>query len=248
MSLHTASSPDEGLDTHSTTERITKSALIARNLQRMKDGHCLLDVCIPGIDNHFISAILRVYPGRDMMILDELNSPIGQAALAKVKKLRARCRLHGVEYRFATTVTRIEEQRGIALYYAALPKLLLHIQRRNHYRVPVGMEAGLEVNIPLQDDPKVQAHLSDLSSSGLGIRLNTLVPPRQGQLLPACTIVHPSGEPICSEVEIRFVRSDHLSNQVRVGGHFINLDPQQKARLISLIKHLERLYLRSHSR
>jgi c-di-GMP-binding flagellar brake protein YcgR len=246
MFFKNTSSPEPGLDRHSTAERITKAALIARNLQRLKDGRCLLDIRIPGLDEHFNSAILRIYPSRDLMILDELNQPAGHAALVKVKKLQASCRLNGVEYRFATRVTRIEEPRGGAIYHVQLPKLMLHIQRRNHYRVPVTRDAGLELRIPLQDDPKLKANLFDLSSSGLGIRLNSLASLQQGQTLPVCSIVLPDGELIRSDVEIRFVRADNLHKQMRVGGHFINMDRALKSRLITLIKSLERLYLRTH--
>lgn len=234
-------------DQHSTTERITRPARIAATLQRLMDGRCLADLCIPGLDEHFTSAILRIYPARELIILDELNAAAGHEALVKAGRFRARCRLHGVEYRFASSLRRVERRGGAALYFADMPKLMLHIQRREHYRVPVDSTAGLEVQIPLFRDPKARPNLCDLSATGLGIRIATDRPLKQGQVLPACSLVLPTGKTIHTQVEVRFVRADRYSDEVRMGGHFVNLEARLQKQLTALIKRLERLYLRSHS-
>lgn len=245
-----APEPLADLDPHSSAERITNPAQIGRFLQRLKDGHCLLNVTIPGVNGSFNSAVLRVYPQRELLILDELNPRAGHLALVKQGRINVRCRLHGVEYRFSTVLQRVEEQRGIALYFMAMPELLLHIQRRNHYRVPVDSSAGIELDLPLlkEDTTPSEASLLDLSASGLGLQLIVSKPPERGEILPGCSLHLPDGTIIRSEVEIRFVYACDPLSPVRLGGQFLKLDRKARDQLAALIRELERRQLRSQAR
>ncbi len=248
-----APEPPAGLDAHSSAERITNPAQIARFLQLFKDGHCLLNVSIPGVEGSFNSAVLRVYPKRELLILDELNPHAGHQALIKRQRFNLRCRLHGVEYRFASVLQRVEEQRGIALYFVAMPQVLLHIQRRNHFRVPVDSNAGIELNLPTlplreEGTNPSQASLLDLSASGLGMQLVTPVPPDRGDILPGCALHLPDGTVIRSELEIRFVYARDRLSPVRLGGQFLKLDRKARNQLAALIRELERRHLRNQSR
>lgn len=241
---------DPAQDPLSSSERITSTAQIARFLQRLKDGHCLLSVTIPGVEGSFNSAVLRVYPQQELLILDELNPRAGHLALLERRQLKVRCRLHGAEYRFATLLQRVEEQRGIALYYAALPEALLQIQRRDHYRVPVDESVGIELDLPAleADGNAPQASLLDLSATGIGMQLNTPTPPDRGAILPDCTLRLPAGTIVRSEIEVRFVHARDRLGPVRVGGRFLKLDRKTRDQLTTLIRELERRHLRNQAR
>ena len=233
-------------DPHSSTERITNPTQIARFLQLFKDGQCLLNVTIPGIAGSFNSAVLRVYPQRELLILDELNPRAGHEALLKAGQLQVRCRLHGVEYRFASRLQRVEEQHGIAFYFVPLPQALLHIQRRNHFRVPVDEAAGIALALPCPEAS--QAHLCDLSATGLGMQLISPAPPDRGEILPDCALHLPDGAVIHTEVEVRFVFHRDRLSPVRLGGQFLKLDRQARNQLATLIRELERRHLRKQAR
>jgi c-di-GMP-binding flagellar brake protein YcgR len=237
-------------DPHSSTERITNPTQIARFLQLFKDGQCLLNVTIHGVAGSFNSAVLRVYPQRELLILDELNPRAGHEALLKAGRLNISCRLHGVEYRFATVLQRVDEQRGIAFYFVAMPQVLLHIQRRNHFRVPVDGSAGIELCLPILDEDAhpSQTTLLDLSASGLGMQLTSPTPPNRGEVLPGCALHLPGGAVIRSELEIRFVHARDRLSPVRLGGQFLKLDRQARDQLNALIRELERRHLRKQDR
>jgi c-di-GMP-binding flagellar brake protein YcgR len=233
---------------HSNSERITGSAQIARILQRLKDGHCLLRATIPGVTGAFNSAILRVYGKRELLILDELNPHAGHEALLQSGRCNVSCRLHGVEYRFTCVLQRAEEQRGIAYYFVAMPQVLLHIQRRNHYRVPVGSDAGIGLNLPFLDEEQAQASLCDLSASGLGMQFIVPSPPDRGDILPDCSLIMPDDSLIRTKVEVRFVYTRDRLAPTRVGAQFLGLDRKTRDQLATLIKQLERIYLRNQAR
>ena len=237
-------------DPHSSSEQITGAAQIAKTLQRLKDGHCLLRATIPGVTGAFNSAVLRVYEKRELLILDELNPRAGHEALLKAGRLNISCRLHGVEYRFATVLQRVDEQRGIAFYFVAIPQVLLHIQRRNHVRVPVDGSAGIELGLPILDEDAhpSQATLLDLSASGLGMQLTSPTPPNRGEVLPGCALHLPDGAVIRSELEIRFVHARDRLSPVRLGGQFLKLDRKARDQLAALIRELERRHLRNQTR
>lgn len=243
-----APEPPGSSDPHSSSERITSRAQIAKTLQRLKDGQCLLRVTIPGVGGAFNSAVLRVYDKRELLILDELNPRPGHEALVKAGRLNASCRLHGVEYRFASVLQRVEEQRGIAYYYMDMPEVLLHIQRRNHYRVPVGSEAGVGLSLPFLDEKQAQASLCDLSATGLGMQFIAPSPPDRGDILPACSLLLPDDTVIRAELEVRFVHNRDRMAPTRVGAQFLNLDRNARNQLAALIRQLERLYLRNQAR
>jgi c-di-GMP-binding flagellar brake protein YcgR len=243
-----ASEPPGDHDPHSSSERITSRAQIARTLQRLKDGQCLLRVTIPGVAGAFNSAVLRVFEQRALLILDELNPRAGHEALLEAGRFNASCRLHGVEYRFASVLQRVEEQRGIAFYLVPLPQVLLHIQRRNHYRVPVEQDAGIGLSLPFLDAQQAQPSLCDLSATGLGMQFITPSPPGRGDILPDCALQLPDNAVIRAGVEVRFVHSRDGSGTTRVGGQFLDLDRKAGEQLAALIKQLERLYLRNQAR
>ena len=242
--------PEPPHDPHSSAERITDPAQIGRFLQRLKDGHCLLNATVPGTPGSFATAVLRVYPDRDLLILDELNPRAGHLALEAQGRLNIRCRLHGVEYRFASVLQRIDEQRGIAFYHMQLPELVLHIQRRNHYRVPVDSTAGIDLVLPLQglDADSSGATLLDLSVSGLGLQVETPQPPERGEILPACNLYMPDGTSIRSEIEIRFVQTRNQPGTTRLGGQFLKLERKSRNQLATLVRELERRHLRKQAR
>lgn len=237
-----------GSDYQSSTQRVTKPSQIVRSLKLLKEGHCLVNVTVPGHDETYNTAILGIYPGRELLVLDELNSRDGHEQLLKAGKLKASCRFHGVEYRFAGAVQQVDYQGGIAMYRVALPQLLLHIQRRDHYRVPVDRETDIQVNLPLTGDPRLRGHLCDLSQGGIGALFETRSSPNQGQVLPVCSLMLPNQKPIRTELEVRFARLDGQRNVLRVGGRFVNLDKEQERDLARLVAKLQREYLRKHPR
>lgn len=233
---------DLGYDAN--TERTTKPRQIARNLQRFKDGRCLLSITIPGQAGRYNSAILDVDAEHETLVLDELNALDGHEALLAHKKFHVACRLNGIEYRFASILRSVEQEGGLATYHAVMPTLMQHIQRRDDYRVPVARGSGIEVQIADSSDPNSKGELADLSLGGLGARLQSQSAPRKGEVLPVCSILLPDADPIRAEVEVRFSSTDQRHNIVRLGGKFVNLEHQQQHQLARLIKQLEREYLR----
>lgn len=238
----TANSPDE----QPQIQRISKAMQIVRYLRRLKEGHCLLNVSFPGSDESYNTAILAIHPSRDTLVLDELNAHEGHQRLLQLGKFRVSARLNGIEYRFASALRRVERQGGLALYRVSLPPLMLYIQRREFYRVPVDGGTGIRVNLPLLNESRLRGALCDLSQTGLGARFDGQHDLKQGQVLPICSIVLPQGDPIRTQLEIRFARVEGQRNLLRLGGRFVNLKREQQRELARLVARLQRSYLRKH--
>lgn len=258
-----ASSPTKTAapDFESKIDRITKPGQIAKHLQKLKDNNCLINVVIPGSGSSYNSSILRVYPSRNLLILDELNSKSGHEAIIGGKTFNAKCRLNGIEYRFTSSVQRVDRQGKIAMYHAAMPKIIQYLQRRGHYRVPVARDSKIEISVPMKitfektdeetgevekklKTETIAGELADLSLGGIGIRLKTKTVPKRGQVLTKCKLVVPGSESILTEMEVAFALADNVHHIVRIGGRFVKLESKQKKKLIALVKKLEREYLR----
>src|SRR5690606_31809303 len=131
-----------------------------------------------------------------------------------------------------------------------LPEVLLHIQRRDHYRVPVDQNAGIELGLPAleADGNALEASLLDLSATGIGMQLSIPTPPERGAILPDCTLRLPAGTIVRSEIEIRFVHARDRLSPVRLGGRFLRQDRKTRDQLTTLIRELERRHLRNQAR
>ncbi|MFN2309366.1 MAG: flagellar brake protein [Gammaproteobacteria bacterium] len=229
------------------TEKVTQAPQIIGLLRRLRDQRTLLSVRVPGHQGVFNSLLLEVDPERNLILLDELNPRAGHEQALAARRLQVHSQSQGIELSFACTVEIGVGQSGIAFYRAALPESIDYLQRRGSYRVRVGMNLAVPVQMPMAETLTLEGELLDLSMGGLGASLEAKSPLAQGQLL-TCIIQLPKADPLQVEIEIRFARADPHKPTQRIGASFRNLLPPQQAQLRRLVTQLEREMLRRKAR
>lgn len=230
------------------TEKVTHGPQIAGLLKRVRDTRTLLSVRLPGVDTPFNSLLLDVDPERNLILLDELNPRAGHELAVQTRQFRVHCQCQGVELSFTCAIDIGQGQQGIAFYRAPMPESIHYLQRRGSFRVRVGLNIHIPVNLPLNVSTRLEGELFDLSMGGLGANLSSQVELTRGQIIEICSIELPKCEPLMTGLEIRFVRLDKERQTQRIGASFRNLDPSCQHLLRRFVTQLEREMLRRKAR
>jgi c-di-GMP-binding flagellar brake protein YcgR len=227
------------------TEVVEERLRIINLIKQLVDAHALVTVGLPGQDLTFNSAIVDIDTDRDTLTLDELTPREGHERL----KLTGHCsvfgRPKGVGVYFEVDISEFGEENGIAYYRAPLPSLAFYGQKRNHYRVHVGL--GTQAAVQLGDVPQqalATGQLRDLSVGGLGAVFPLTAPLESGMQFAGCTLDLPGVGPIECELEIRFARRNEEQRHLIVGAEFINVTPRQQRAVQRSVYMLERDELR----
>ncbi len=242
MTEHTA--PAQASNYLGKAETITHPPQIANLLRRIRDQKVLLSVQVPGHEGVFNSLLLDVHAERNAILFDELNPQAGHALACQTRQLQIRCLCHGVELSFACRIEVGQSQRGISFYHSPLPASMTYLQRRNDFRVPVGMSLAVPVHMPIDGAAMTDGTVTDLSMGGLGANINTHVKFTHGQIINLCSLDLPNGEQLHTEIEIRFVRQDTQHHAQHIGAAFRSIQPRSEQALRRLVTQLERDILR----
>lgn len=229
------------------TEKVTHIPQIIGLLRRIRDQRVLLSVTVPGHGEVFNSLLLQVDTDRKLILLDELNPRAGHELVLQTGELRVHCQCQGVELGFAAQVDVGQGKNGISFYRAALPGSINYLQRRGSYRVRVGLDLAVPLQMPVDQSTLIEGELLDLSMGGLGASLDNNLRLERGQVVP-CTLNLPKSEPLQVQIEIRFIRADEHKPVQRIGASFRNLDSRQQTLLRRLVTQLEREMLRRKAR
>ena len=155
---------------------VDKPDRIAGILKDLDHKLTLVSVRLEADGPLYTSALVRLDSGARELFLDELNPSRAHQQVAAGMSLRVFAALRGVAVRFTTTVARIEQEQGGALYACPYPDTLQYLQRRETFRVhiPMAQRPQIELRAPSWNDPVV-AELVDLSGQGMCIELPTTI-------------------------------------------------------------------------
>jgi c-di-GMP-binding flagellar brake protein YcgR len=224
-------------------ERITSATKIRAILHQLKTDHELLYVSVAGCQESANTAILGIKEQLGVFYLDELNSATAHKALLDTRKLRVDCRLHGMELQFVAQLLSSDCDKGLALYEIALPKAMTRVQRRETFRLRLGLSPGLPpvpVTIPSMDGETISGEAFDLSATGVGALLRTRNIPSRGQLLAGVTLALPRAKPLKARIEVRFARQNSAQHLVRIGARFVDLERQQERQITQFLAEQQR--------
>jgi c-di-GMP-binding flagellar brake protein YcgR len=231
-------------DYRSEGETVTDPMQIAALLKKVKDSRTLIQVTLPGHGTEYNSALLDLHPEQGYLLLDELTPAQGHQSLSALSKLTVSIRLRGIDMRFTGIVQEIGGQAGVAFYRVAFPTSLYYRQRRNYYRVKLGMGLMIPFNIARADGKPYEGRLDDISVGGIGAELKQQTPFERGDLLPTCEIQLPGGDKIDCEIEVRYISKDEPHKKFHIGARFVKLDPARKHTLQRFVADAERELLR----
>lgn len=153
---------------------VDKPDRIAGILKDLDNKLTLVSVRLDEDGPLYTSALVRLDPAAKELFLDELNPPHAHQHVTSGMSLRVFAALRGVAVRFSTTVARIEQEEGGALYACPYPDTLQYLQRRETFRVhiPMSQRPQVELRAAGWKDP-VLGDLVDLSGQGMCIELPT---------------------------------------------------------------------------
>ena len=220
--------------------------IITSLLRRIVAQRALLRVTVPGARASYNSAILRVDPEQDLLILDELNPRRGHERLLEVGRLQASAQAQGIETRFSGALEEVGDSSGIAYYRLRFPQEVLYLQRRASFRVRIAMTAPLAAVLE-RDGDMLRGRVIDLSEGGIGVEFTQHVIVHPGEIV-ACRMRLPDGQQVRCKLEIRHVMAFQEQNKIRVGGRFVELDPQRRKMLSRLVAELQRTLIRTQPR
>ena len=216
--------------------------IITSLLRRIVEQRALLRVTVPGGRASYNSAILRMDPEQDLLILDELNPRRGHERLLKVGRLQASAQVQGIETRFSGGLEEVGDASGIAFYRLRFPKEVLYLQRRASFRVRIAMATPLAAVLE-RDGDALRGRVIDLSEGGIGVEFSQHVIVHPGEIV-ACRMRLPDGQQMGCKLEIRHVMAFQEQSKVRIGGRFVELDPQRRRMLARLTANLQRALIR----
>lgn len=232
----------------SKAERVTQLPHIIGLLHRLKDAKCLLSVRVEGSGVSHTSLLLDVNSDRGYILLDELNNERAHQLAVETGRIRVFCQNQGVEMSFACPIRVAHNKKGLTFYQAPIPNEIHYQQRRNDYRVRVGLDQEIHLLIPVESETSLDAELFDVSLGGVGARLESSQQLRKGLIIPSCKLSLPNQETIETDVEIRFVKAENNGKFTRIGGRFLSPDPATRGRLRKIVTQLEREMLRRKTR
>jgi c-di-GMP-binding flagellar brake protein YcgR len=226
-------------------DRITTPQIIFNLLKRLHDRRAMVNISVPGYREQYLSTLLDVNPEQDYLILDELKIGEGNQRLLKRGQYHFHAVLKGIEISFSNTLEEVGRSGGFNFYRSRLPRAIYYYQRRAHYRAHISLAQSIPVSLSEQTMDHLSGLLMDISVGGIGAQLKTV--PKlsldRGDRFSRCLIELPSGIQLATELEIRFIeqKSTHRAQQrVRLGGRFLNMDPQQEKTVERFVLKMER--------
>lgn len=225
---------------HSRTEIV----FLLRAIQKRK---LLVNLDLPGSRQIIVTSVLGVNETNNTLILDSARGDALNHELLSGKGAEFVTQLDGVSITFATGPVTLCEYEKLPALRIALPKSMIRLQRREHFRVPLPIANPVKCIVPSasQDDPEpITTHIVDIGGGGVAIaetggRLGT----ETGRILPNCKLLLPETDAIFTTLEVRNSAQIRLHNgafQTRLGCKFIDLPNDMAAKLQRFVMDIER--------
>jgi len=195
---------------------------------------------MPGVPEIFFSAILSVNPNQNYILLDEINSPHGHELLLIHKKFNILTKIDGIELQFSGNLINATEKNGIAIYKIEFPESVLYLQKRQSFRINIGLGTSIPIKLKREDGIPVYGRIINLSETGAGIMLDTPCSIQISDIFPHCELRISEELTIKCQLEVCYISTDKTNDPQRVGGQFIGLDGSQQRELRKLVLKLQR--------
>ncbi|MCB1874869.1 MAG: flagellar brake protein [Chromatiales bacterium] len=235
----------QGTD-HQNPSQITDKGRIVSLLERVRESRLNLQVNLPGDNERYASALLRVDPGKGLICLDELNPVKGHERARFAEGITVHTLLEGVDLTFSTQVLEVGHRDGIAYYRASLPHLLHYNQRRSFYRLKLDRRHPVILGIHYNKRREtIRGRLSDISLGGLAARIEKDLELQAGESLGSCSLHLPGADVINCSLDVRHVQAETRGG-LRIGAEFSAINSEAQDLIFRFVRSLERDQLRRH--
>jgi c-di-GMP-binding flagellar brake protein YcgR len=216
-------------------------------LRTLVERRVLVTVVYGGSGVFFVSALLEVWPERNVIAVDGASDDAVHAAALASSRLTFVTQLDGIRVQFqaarAAEFT-FEEHRALRI---RIPDAVMRLQRREHYRmrVPPGETLACELRSPPGVKPAVQAHrVYDISCGGLAlVDWPEGAAPETHRIYRGCRLLLPDDDPLVADLEVVYVldRTEADGKRVRrAGARFVDLAGKHVTHVQRYITRLER--------
>lgn len=220
---------------------------IVQYVSALAEKRSLLSVFLPG-GTTFVSAVLDVADDGSWLILDRSPDEALNDRAARAEGLTCVTRLDGIRIQFDLEGLDRFPYDGFEALRAAMPEVLLRLQRRECYRLPVPISnpvsCRITVTSPTGEQKTTELRVLDISAGGLAL----VIEPDQFELhagasFDNCQLVLPDFEPAAVKLKLRNqfkleTRSGAINT--RAGCEFIDLPAKVATNLQRYIFKVER--------
>jgi c-di-GMP-binding flagellar brake protein YcgR len=225
---------------HSRTEIL----FLLRAIQKRK---LLVNLDLPASRQIVVTSVIAVNANNNTLILDVARGDALNQELLSGKGAEFITQLDGVSISFATGPVALCTYEKLPALRIALPRNLIRLQRREHFRVQLPIAHPIKCIVPSiseDDTESVSTHIADIGCGGVALtdpsgRLGT----ETGRLLPGCRMLLPETDAIVTTLEVRNSAQIRLANgafQTRLGCKFIDLPNDMAATLQRFVMKIER--------
>lgn len=225
---------------HSRTEIL----FLLRAIQKRK---LLVNLDLPGSRQIIITSVLKVNESSNTLILDSARGDALNHELLSGRGAEFVTQLDGVSITFATGPVTLCEYEKLPALRIALPRSIIRLQRREHFRVPMPIVNPVRCLVPhvtTEDSEPISTHIVDIGCGGVALidtsgRLGNAT----GRMLRDCKLLLPETDVIVTTLETRNSAQVRLQNgafQTRLGCKFINLPNDMAATLQRFVMDIER--------
>jgi c-di-GMP-binding flagellar brake protein YcgR len=215
-------------------------------LRSIQQRRLLVNLDLPNSRQIVVTSIIAVDERCNTLILDVARGDALNHELLSGKGAEFITQLEGVSISFSTGPVTLSDYEKLPALRIALPKTVIRLQRREHFRVHLPMSRSIKCIVAptSENDPDpIHANIVDIGGGGVAIaesggRLGT----ETGRILPNCRLLLPEMDVIVIPMEVRNAAQIRLANgafQTRLGCKFINLPKDMAATLQRFIMNIE---------
>jgi c-di-GMP-binding flagellar brake protein YcgR len=216
-------------------------------LRAIQKRNLLVNLDLPGSRQIVVTSIIAIDKASNTVILDSARGDALNHELMAGKGAEFITQLDGVSISFSTgPVTLFEYEKQPALRIN-LPKSLIRLQRREHFRVALPIANPVKCIVPPVTDDDVEpitAHIVDISCGGVALaEMRGRIGPESGRMLAGCKLLLPDEEVVTTSLEVRNSAQIRLLNgafQTRLGCRFVDLPKDMAAMLQRFVMKIER--------
>jgi len=156
------SSEHEGQLARFTLHSRTEILFLLRAIQKRK---LLVNLDLPGSRQIIVTSVLKVNESSNTLILDSARGDALNHELLSGKGAEFVTQLDGVSITFATGPVTLCEYEKLPALRIALPRAIIRLQRREHFRVPMPIANPVRCIVPAlstEDNEPISAHIVDI--------------------------------------------------------------------------------------
>jgi c-di-GMP-binding flagellar brake protein YcgR len=238
-------SEHEGQMARFTLHSRTEILFLLRAIQKRK---LLVNLDLPASRQIVVTSVLKVNETSNTLILDSARGDALNHELLSGKGAEFVTQLDGVSITFATGPVILCEYEKLPALRIALPKSMIRLQRREHFRVQMPIANPVRCIIPTlstEDSEPISTHIVDIGCGGVALAdISGRLGNTTGRMLPDCKLLLPETDAIVTTLEIRNSAQIRLHNgafQTRLGCKFIDLPNDMAAKLQRFVMDIERV-------